>query len=510
MTDPTVETTSGRVRGQTRHGVYSFKGIPFAAPPTGRRRWTAPQPVEPWSGTRDALEFGPAAPQDTTPLMNVGPTDEDCLSLNVWTTDPSGRKPVMVWIHGGGFLIGASRQREYSGARLAVNGDVVVVSINYRLGAIGFADLPWLRDRDDYAANRGLLDQLFALEWVQENIERFGGDPQNVTIFGESAGGMSVATLLATDAAGRLFHAAIPQSGATFHTIRRDQADLVAARFADKLANGAAITPDLFDNAPVEQILAAQRRCATVAVSTGPWNLPMRGMNFLPVHGDDLLPDDPQRRIEAGAAAPVPLLTGTTRDEWALFSVAAKMAPPEQRGTAMVPGLLDDAQLADYFEANVPGHGAALLAGYRTLYPDAGADELGVMLETDRLFFVPATRMATACASQGRDVQVYRFDWRSPIFGGAAHAIDVPFVFGGVDEPFGKMFTGGGTDAAALSAIVQQAWTRFAYDSHAAAEGLPDWLAYDAATRSTMIFDREPRLETQPWQERLALWEEVR
>lgn len=507
--DPIVETRSGKLRGQNKNGLLTFKGIPFAAPPIGELRWRAPEREMPWTGIRDALAFSPAAPQDQTPLMRVGETNEDCLYLNIWTPSLTGKRPVMFWIHGGGFLIGSASQREYNGRRLAMRGDVVVVSINYRLGALGFAD--WrntLGGNFFCETNLGLRDQIAGLEWVREHIAHFGGDHNNVTIFGESAGGMSVATLLATNAAGKLFHKAIAQSGASYHYIPSTDAEKVAAKLLAALDIAPSQSQKL-RQVSADDIVKAQRRCVRVPVRCGPWRLPMLGMNFLPVVGDDLLPECTQTRIAKGHAQNVPLLTGTTREEWRLFSTMARMAPPEQRGTAMIPGAIAPEKLEEAFEQRVPGYGANLLAGYRKLAgANASAEKLDEMLESDRIFFVPMTRMAMAQAKTGAPTYVYRFDYASPLVG-AAHAIDIPFVFGDVDSPFGKMFTGGGPEAQKLSDAVQDAWLNFARTGTPKSADLPAWPAYDSEERSTMVIDKTCRVENKPLSDHLALWADI-
>ena len=503
-----VETAHGKLRGKASATCLTFKGIPFAKPPVGPLRWQKPSAPEPWTGIRDALEYSKVAPQEQSPLLRVGDASEDCLYLNIWTPALTGKRPVMVWIHGGGFLIGASSQREYNGRALAESGDVVLVSCNYRLGALGFAafgDL--LSDSERSHTNLGIRDQIAALTWVRNNIAQFGGDPDNVTIFGESAGGMSVSTLLATPAAGTLFHKAIAQSGASYHYTPPDDAAKVAAKLLAALDIDPA-KPDKLWEVPAEAIVKAQRKCIGVPVHCGPWQLPMQGMNFIPVAGDDILPQATHAAIAQGSAKQVPLLTGTTLEEWRLFSTFARMAPPSQKGGAMVPGQIAAEQLPTVFEERVPGHGARLLAGYRQL---AGTQtdpaHLEQLLETDRIFFVPATRMALAQAELA-PTYVYRFDWQSPMFG-AGHAVDIPFVFGCVDSPFGKMLCGGGPEAEALSKTVMAAWLAFARTGNPATPALPDWPPFDAAARHTLVFDRQCKLERLPLAVRLDLWDDV-
>jgi para-nitrobenzyl esterase len=240
-----VETNYGKVQGIEDNGVRVFKGIPFAQPPVGRLRFRAPQAPRPWAGVRDAREYGPAAVQNQSLLgpalgFDIGPSNEDCLYLNVWTPGLEGRRPVLVWIHGGAFVMGAGSQALYDGTTLSSRGDVVVVTINYRLGCLGFLRLPGGNGDGMGSGNEGLLDQIAALEWVRDNIAGFGGDPRNVTIFGESAGSISVATLLGTPRAQGLFQRAILQSGSANLVSSRDHAERVAAAMLQEIgADGA-------------------------------------------------------------------------------------------------------------------------------------------------------------------------------------------------------------------------------------------------------------------------------
>ncbi|HEV2360448.1 MAG TPA: carboxylesterase family protein, partial [Acidimicrobiales bacterium] len=328
MSDGIVELRHGRVRGAQVEGIFRFAGIPFAAPPVGADRWRPPREAAPWSGVRESVSFGPAAPQpDPVPGTGVAGDpdvwDDDCLSVNVWTPGlDGGRRPVLVYVHGGGFVTGASSSQLYDGHHLSARGDVVVVSFNYRLGVLGFLAHPALADEESGGhGNWGLLDVLAALRWVREHVSEFGGDPGNVTIFGESAGAMSVATLLSMPAAAGLFRRAIPQSGAGHHALPADTARVVSAEMARRLG----VTPTLEDFAaiPVDRLVATQLQLSADIVldpDRGRWReVSANGMAFEPVVDGQVLPARPIDGIAGGNGRGVDLLVGTNRHEHALF-----------------------------------------------------------------------------------------------------------------------------------------------------------------------------------------------
>jgi len=487
----TVETRYGRVEGLVEPGLQVFRGIPFAAPPVGALRFAAPRPPEPWAGVRKAHEFGASAPQRPMALplpgLDVGPQDEDCLHLNVYTPATDGaRRPVLVWIHGGGFVIGSGSQPVYVGGPLVRRGDVVVVTVNYRLGPLGFLYLPEVcPDREDAVGNVGLRDQVAALEWVRDNIERFGGDPGNVTIFGESAGGMSVGTLLAAPSARGLFAKAIPQSGAAENVHTRESATKVAEHFLAELGVPAKDAARTLLELPPDKLLDLHGQTVLkLGTSLGL-------LAFQPLVDGDFLPRAPLDAVGAGAASEVSLLTGTTRDEWKLFGF-------------LDPGIakLDLQGLRDRLAKQVADPDA-LLAAYRDSRPDASPAELFFAIETDRVFRIPAVRLVEAQLGHRTDTFMYRFDWATPAMGGAlgaCHAVELPFVFGVADSPEGKLFSGGGPDAVRLQEQVMDAWIAFARSGDPSHPGLPGgrWPAYDAARRSTLLFDRECSVELDP------------
>lgn len=470
-----VTTRQGQVRGQVRDGVAAFKGIPYAAPPFGLNRFQPPRPPQSWDGVRDALEYGRVPPQPAYPrpfdrlLGDQGRPGEDCLNLNVWTPDPSnGGLPVMVWIYGGAFMRGSGALPTYDGTRFARDG-VVCVTINYRLGADGFLYL------GDGIANRGLLDQIAALEWVQENIRAFGGDPARVTIFGESAGAFSVATLLSMPGAKGLFQRAIAQSGAGHHTSSVATAQLVGRNLADKL--GVEPTMPSIAAVSLDRLVEAQGELALeLAVRPDPvrWGeVAANGMIFEPVVDGEVVPARPIERMAAGASAGIDLMVGTTSEEWRFF---------------LVPGGAIDRVTEDRLSAMARVMGLDVeqaLQVYRASRPQATAGDLLAALITDWFFRIPAIRLAEAHANNGGRTHVYEFAWRSPLFDGrfgSAHAVEIGFVFDNLGLT-GGMTLAGSEPPQALADVMHRSWVAFA------ATGEPGWSPYDSRERTVMRFE---------------------
>lgn len=488
-----VSTASGPVRGRERDGIRQYFGIPFAAPPVGARRFRPPQPPDPWTEPRDATCRGPLAPQLESPLekmLGAPPPVWDeagCLTLNVFTPGPDdARRPVMVWIHGGAFLNGGGSTPIYDGTRFAQQGDVVVVTINYRLGLFGFLHLEDLFGEEVRGSgNAGLLDQIAALHWVQENIAAFGGDPDQVTIFGESAGAMSIGTLLGMPAAEGLYHRAIVQSGSSSFAQTPAKATEMARRVlelagVDSLAGLEALT--------AEELLRVQAKLLASGLRT---DLPFR-----PTVDGHSVPDVPLRTIAAGKTGGVPTLIGTTRDEMTLFlALDPKL------------GELDDDGLRQRFE-RIFGEGAAdALATYRSHRPAASVVDLLVAVTTDQVFRIPSIRLAEAQAARGLPAFMYWFTWESPALGGrlgSCHALELPFVWDALDRPGLSQLTGDAPERHALAEAMHQAWIRFART------GDPGWPRYDTTTRTTQRFDTSIEAIDDPLGDERALWETVR
>jgi len=427
--------------------------------------------------------------------------DEDCLFLNVYTpAADGGRRPVMVWIHGGGFVIGSGSQPVYDGVPLAKRGDVVVVTVNYRLGPLGFLHLADLcPELEGAVGNAGIRDQIAALEWVNENIAAFGGDPENVTIFGESAGGMSVGTLLGAPAARGLFRRAIPQSGAAHNVHTRETATEVARHFLEELGIAPADAAAKLRSVPPDKLLDThQQTVLKLGTSVGL-------LAFQPLVDGDALPAPPLDAVRAGHAAGVDLLVGTARDEWKLFGF-------------LDPGLakLDEAGLVARVAKQVGGEENAtrLVAAYRGARGRDAAtpQDLYFAIETDRVFRIPAIQLAEAQQRHRDGVYMYLFTWESPMMGGAlgaCHAIELPFVFGQVEAEGAELFVGGGPDAIRLSEQTMDAWLGFARAGDPAHAGLPGgrWPAYEPERRATMRLGPETICDDAPGEAERAAWD---
>ncbi len=517
-----VRSLHGAVHGAFERGAWAFRGIRYAAAPLGERRFAAPQPLDaqaiatlqlPFDATHtarhDALVAGIAPLQNTGIAMGsrpVGVTTEDCLYLDVYTPSSAGKRPVMVWVFGGGFVSGSGTDVLTHGSRLSAHGDVVVVTFNYRLGAFGF--LHWPNDAAiasarstalQPVANAGLLDQIAVLRWVQREIAAFGGDPDCVTVFGESAGAMSVCDLLTSPAAQGLFHRAIAQSGAAESV----QTATAAIAVHHDLASALGIAP--YD-------LAALRACDSeelLAAQLQAWQQGRArrgGMGFRPCIDGTVLPEQPLLAIAAGRAARVPLLIGSNLDEQRLY-VSARQQLTDAELQVRVSQRLQAAGVAGQWVAGqgVVGQdlAAAAIALYRRAHPNArqfeqpdpniperartqfGNVALLAAIDTDLAFRLPALRVArdrarsaSAAAVDASATYLYLWTWPSPALRGwlgACHAIEVSFVFGNLDAPGMKRFAGHGPDADALSADVMAQWTHFA---HHGVPADPHWLPY--------------------------------
>lgn len=496
-----VATTAGPVRGETSGPVLAFRGIPYAAAPTGARRFRAPEPRPPWDGVLDATVHGHAAPQNPsvleTMLGSEGTTwDEDCLHLNVWTPAADGAaRPVLVWIHGGAFVTGSGSTPWYDGTRLAGR-DAVVVTLNYRLGALGFLHLDDLDLALAGSGNVGLLDQVAALEWVRDNIAGFGGDPANVTVFGESAGAMSVGTLLGLPAARGLFAKAILQSGACAHVHDATAATGVARAVLAALDLDEDRASELVD-VPLDRLLAAQ---AEVSASH-PFS---RGLPFQPVVDGTVLPEHPSEAVAGGSVAGMGLLLGTTDEEMKLFQF---MDPSISQ--------LDEDAISSRCDAMfgpaahpAPGHAVSV---YRKRLAEATPADLWSAITTDRTFRIPAVRLAERQLAHTEDVYLYLFTYRSPALEGAlgaCHALEIPFVWDNLDAPGVHVLAGRPSDELReLAHATADAWVAFARSGRPEAAGLPGWPRYDHDDRATMILDLEPRVEHDPYGAERALWE---
>jgi para-nitrobenzyl esterase len=487
-------TRSGKVEGAEHDGVVVFKGIPYAAPPVGPRRWLPPAREEQWDGVRDATRFSPICAQGAfamAALMGAPEPvkSEDALYLNVFTPAcDDARRPVMVWLHGGAFLFGSGDTPWYDGSAFCRHGDVVVVTLNYRLGGFGFLHLADLfGDELEGSANAGLLDQVAALEWVRDCIGAFGGDPGDVTVFGESAGAGCVGALLGMPAARGLFRRAVLQSGAPSWWVGRERATAIATDVLDRLG-----TRDL------DALRALPWTAIVDAVTRLGGSVTRNALPFQPVVDGATLPRPPLETVAAGAAAGVRLLVGTNRHEMTLFNLLdADLAAIDDAGIA--------ARLARWY----PEHAAEVVADYRSRRRDAPAPDLWTDLASDVLFRMPAIRLAEAQLPHA-PVWMYLFTWETPAFGGmlrSTHALDIPFVFDTLDRGGAEAFTGTGADRRPVADAMHRAWIAFARTGDPSHAGVPAWPPYEPDRRATMRFDAECELLHDPLGDDRRAWD---
>jgi para-nitrobenzyl esterase len=507
---PIVDTAAGKLRGSAAGGVLAFKGIPYAAPTGGANRFMPPQRPLQWAGVRDALEYQghapqlPGRPERRRELQTLlGPVDttpegEDCLTLNVWTPGlgHGGKRPVMVWLHGGAFAYGSGNRAVTEGGNLARRGDVVVVSVNHRLNIFGFLHLADIGgERWAHSGNAGMLDLIAALEWVRDNISGFGGDPGKVTIFGESGGGGKVSILLAMPAARGLFHRAIIESGAAIRVSTRERANALAEAALKELGIGRGECERL-QSVPAAR-LAAAIAPASRAVGRPPLPLLDR-YDFGPVVDGADLPAQPFDPAAPAIADDIPLLIGGTREESGYF-----LADDDEVWNRQ----LTEASLRRRIEAVAGAEGGRIIDLYRTLRPGASREELLIAALSGCNFWIRTVMLAERkAARRGAPVYMYSLDWRSPFCGGrlmAHHAMDLPFVFDTVDV---ADTTRGAPGARELAATVSSTWAAFARTGSPQNADLPAWPAYTPEERATMVLDSECRLVTDPDRDARLLW----
>ncbi|GAB2642627.1 carboxylesterase/lipase family protein [Prescottella soli] len=482
-----VHTTHGPVRGTVDGPVQVWKGIRYAAAPTGTLRFRAPVAPEPWTEVFDADHFGSVAPQSPMPGMPLGDVckDEDCLSLNVWSPGTDGdRRPVMVWIHGGAYFRGASSQPVFDGRALAEKGDVVVVTLNYRLGVFGFGDFSSLNTGSHrFDTNVALLDMIAALRWVQANIASFGGDPGSVTVFGESAGGGAVTTLLTIPAAKGLFHRAIAESSPATSVYNQERAAHVAQVFLDILG-GADDPVDRLLTAGTDELLAASDELFARIPAETPGTLA-----FGPIVDGDLLPDYPVNSFWNGTAARIPLLIGTNKDESSLFKLMKSPLMPLDPD--VIRGMF--AEIA----AEHPGIEFPDQARIESAYSGLETRNDAMGLTRDFGFRLPTLWIVDA-HSRHAPTWLYRFDYATPMLKalkiGATHATELPYVFGNIAHGPKEItyLLGGLSTGRKVSARMQQRWLEFAKGGvPVGLDGEPTWDAYDPIGRATLLIDKQ-------------------
>ncbi|KJS06031.1 MAG: hypothetical protein VR73_10915 [Gammaproteobacteria bacterium BRH_c0] len=489
-----VSTTSGLLKGHSSKGVMSFLGIPYGADTGGQNRFLPPKPPEPWENVRNAEKYGPQCSHQKPPMYgditkiliySDLPTSEDCLSLNVWTPDVNTeeKRPVMVYLHGGGFFMGSSSDRYYEGGNLARENDIVVVTLNHRLSVFGYFYLgPDAGPEYSSSGAVGMLDIVQALTWVRDNIAQFGGDPGNVTIFGQSGGGMKVSTVMAMPSANGLFHKAIIQSGPGRWLNTPKEASKLTADILRKLNLTAADTKQLAA-IPADKLLDA---------ASG-------GMRLIPVMGNNAIPVHPFADSAPEQSARIPLLIGAMKDE----STNSLLSDPEWRS-------MDEGTLKQRVAALVGKQDAQkVIDMYQSSAPNDPPQFIWASILSDSGFFNETYPLADLKSEQPSSVYMYRVDWRSPVLGGiirAAHAVDLPFVWDNVDVS--EALVGKGPDQERMAQMMSRSFAEFARSGDPNVPGvIPKWPEYNKIDQATLIFDNQVRVENNPDQEKRAYWQ---
>jgi para-nitrobenzyl esterase len=503
-----VTTKSGKLEGVYKEGLYIFKGVPYAAPPVGALRWMPPQPVKPWPGMRQADKFGAVAPQILPPAgplpipREVEPQAEDCLFLNIWTPGLDNKKrPVMLWIHGGAFVNGSGSGISYNTGALAKRGDIVEITINYRLGYLGFLRLKDITGgKIPSTGNEGLLDQIAALKWARDNIGAFGGDPKNITVFGESAGGMSIGCLLAMPAARATFQKAICESGVGNTAVSVARANMIGKRFM-KVLGVSKENAEALQSLSVEKIMGADMPLKIAVTTPGE---PPRSTVTAPVIDGELIPDVTNKVARKGSAKGIPVIIGTNLDEWKLFGL---MQPGLQQMDEAALNVRLSAMLAPEYVPFLP----ELIEDYKKALVKRGVSptppELLSAIQTDAMFRMPSIELVEAQRDNKTKAYNYLFNWVSPVMNGAlgaCHALEIGFVHG----TYNDKFCGAGPEADKLSNCMQEAWLAFAHTGDPSCTSLGKWPEY-GKKRLTMILGKSCRVEEAPNEGERQAWDKA-
>lgn len=481
-----AETSSGEISGYiTKKGISAFLGIPYAKPPVGDLRFAAPQEIGKWESTKKTIEFGPSCPQfiDESEPASLYKQDEDCLSLNIWTPGLGGKKrPVIVYIHGGAFTNGGTSDPLYNGATISQRGDIVFASVNYRVNAFGFLYLEDFGAQFKGSGNIAVQDQLMGIRWIKKNIANFGGDPDNITLMGESAGSMSTLILMGLPQAQGLFKKVIAESGASSTLRTKEQASRSTKLFFETAGvNDVASLRAM----PKEKVVKAVKDF----LSAGFEGLEVDRV-FMPVVDGSIIPVDPMKAIEGGASKGITLLNGTTLDEyryWINFYDELRFIP-----------LRKMMERNPNLKERVKGKDKEVLAFYEKKFPDQTLGDSTLEFVTDSLMRIPHIQVSEAQSKYSK-VWMYRFDWKSQVkdYLGACHAIELPFVLKTFDSPTNRQIVGPNPPME-LSDMMQDAWIAFAHSGDPNHKGMPEWPAYDAERRATMIFNTKSEVMNDP------------
>ncbi|MFW9973437.1 MAG: carboxylesterase/lipase family protein [Candidatus Odinarchaeota archaeon] len=486
-----VEVNCGKIKGYTENNLQIFKGIPYAEPPIGDLRFSPPQTKKPWDGVLETTEFGPCAYQGYTALEDVTgklqPESEDCLTLNIWTPAIDNQKrPVMFWLHGGAFIFGGSRTPTYNGSELVQRGDVVIVSINYRLGALGYLFIPGV------TANVGLLDQILALKWVQDNIAKFGGDPDNITIFGESAGAYSVIVLTAMPAAKGLFRRIIAQSMVTIdlRVKKKPTKELMRA-----LGIKSGDINALREVAP-EEIIKAQNEITKRNLGA-----------FSPTIDGDTIPVHPLTVFKEGKCKNIDLMMGTNLHEAKLFTSFNPQTSniKDEKGIMLYLGMMG---INSENAKNIIDTYKEARAGIYSIEPK----ELLDSIITDLMFRVATLQILEAQSIHQPNTYNYLFTWETPLYNGrlgACHSLELPFIFNTLEDSTMKAFVGNAPNTEDLCKNMMDVWLSFAHKGNPNHDGIPHWPSYDKNSRATFLFGKDFKVANALFEKERVAWDGI-